>query len=142
MTEDSENRNPLTTSLDSNRTSGYVNSLNIPNSQQQAATGRRLRAELQEHAAKSIQTLRAIVDDDKAANRDRIAAARMLTSIAGYVAPKAQAPRRLAESPAEMSSDELRMFIEKAERELAGRAAPVNAQPMPDPPTQVADMAE
>lgn len=116
------------------------NDVTQSNPQQQAALSRRLRAELQRHAEASITTLRAIVDSEAIHARDKIAAARILTALAGYVAPRAKEQKGLTDSPAEMSSEDLREFIATAERELAGRAAPVNAQVDTEPDTQVTDM--
>lgn len=57
----------------------------------------------------------------------RADAAKVLLDRAGYVPPKADAPGAggAMRDPSEMSSDELRAFIEKAEAQLGARAQPV-----------------
>ena len=63
---------------------------------------------------------------------------------AGYVAPKAgDAAAPGAKDPSEMSSDELRTFIAKAEATLADRAKPIdNAPNAPVDDSQIADLIE
>lgn len=106
----------------------------------QAALRKHLALELQNGAAASIKLLQDVVKDDKLYPRDRIGAAKHLLSIAGYIAPRAQDQKHATASPSEMTSEDLRAFIGKAEQELAGRAAPVNAQIEDDLGGQVADM--
>jgi len=71
--------------------------------------------------------------DESEDKRLRVDIAKFLYQTAGYTPPKALEPERDGDKAAsEMSSEELRKFIEDGERELAERATPVieAAQPL------------
>lgn len=55
-------------------------------------------------------------------------AAKFLTGLAGYVAPKAAEPRPSGDVLAELNLDDLRAIIDKREAAAAARAKPVDAQ--------------
>lgn len=58
----------------------------------------------------------------------RVDIAKFLYSCAGYTPPKAQdAPPDQEKLPSEMTTEELRQFIEQGENELANRAKPISA---------------
>lgn len=91
----------------------------------------------------AVQTLVRCLKDPlpvASVTRAKVDAAKALLAIAGYVAPKAgDAPgdRKPAE---EMSADELRQFIEQAQRTLAERARPV--LDVTQAPPQATDMLD
>lgn len=113
---------------------------------------------LQDDAQASRRFLRSILDgaawpsDERrtsdSALKIRADAAKVLLDRAGYVPPKANEPGAGAmRDPSEMSSDELRAYIDKAEQQLAARASPVedtrqDAPNTGDASSQVIDMLD
>lgn len=118
----------------------------------QISLRRYITSALQRDAKKARRFLRQVLDgavfDDEqlatmAATKLRMEAAHLLLDRAGYVPPKAGEPNQVMKDPSEMGSDELRVFLARAERELGNRAFPVDSAPIaPDPNQQVLDMLE
>lgn len=106
----------------------------------QATIDKALRVQLKGDAAVSRRLLRSQVLDRHAHPKIRQDAAKHLTALGGFVAPKASDNPRAPDSLAEMSSDQLRAFLGKIEGELAERSAPVDAQVVPSEDDQVIDM--
>ena len=80
-----------------------------------------------EGAPLSLGLLLTVVKDGTADPRLRVVAARDLIDRAGHIAPKAMesAVRDRVKDPHEMTTEELRDFVDAGEAELADRAKPV-----------------
>lgn len=105
---------------------------------EQAVRGR-LRGEL---GPEAFGVLVEIMRDKKVSPRVRADCAKTITSLAGYIPPKAEAPEsQEARDPHEMSDDELLAAIDKAEAELGSRARRV--EPIGEPvDSQLFDMLD
>lgn len=119
----------------------------------QAALRQEMQRALNEDAALARAFLREILDgsafpegrkDSEGALKLRADVGKTLMDRAGYVAPKAgDGASPGAKDPSEMTSDELRAFIDKAEATLADRAKPIdNAPNAPVDDSQIADLIE
>lgn len=97
-----------------------------------------------EGAPAAVALLLRVMKDEEAGWRVRIEAAKTLLDRAGFVAPKAADPEKPGDKGlADMSRDELKGFIAKANNELANRAELIEATPASAPVTgQDADMFE
>lgn len=94
-----------------------------------------MRGRLEVEAAPAAYSyLLTVLRDEKADRRLRIDVAKFLYAAAGYTPPKAQEAAPDGEKqPSEMTSDELRQFIQEGEAELANRATPIDTrQPLDD----------
>lgn len=106
----------------------------------QSALEARMRVALKGDAAVARRLLRSQVLDRHANAKIRQDAAKHLTALGGYVAPKARDNPRPPDNLADMSGDQLRAFVGRIEGELAERSAPIDAQVMPSDDDQVIDM--
>lgn len=130
--------------------SGYGYYL-LRSAQIQVAIREEMQRALQEDAIAARSFLRTILDgtafpeerrNSEGALKLRADVGKTLMDRAGYVAPKAgDGASPGAKDPSEMTSDELRAFIDKAEATLADRAQPVDSAPdAPVDQTHLADM--
>lgn len=119
----------------------------------QAALRQEMQRALSEDAAAARAFLRTILDgtafpeerrNSEGALKLRADVGKTLMDRAGYVAPKVgDGASPGAKDPSEMSSDELRAFIDKAEATLADRAQTVDSAPdAPVNAPQLADMLD
>jgi hypothetical protein len=82
---------------------------------------------LQVHGAPlGLRVLQEIARDEQAPKAVRADCAYKLLTLAGFVAPKAEAAAPGEKMLGEMSQDELRRIVDECENELAARAKPVS----------------
>jgi hypothetical protein len=86
-----------------------------------------------EAAPVSYRVLMKVVQDETVSPRVRVDAGKALLDRAGFVPPKAAEPEGVEKSLSDMNRDELRAFIDQAERQLANEAIDVT------PPTVEAE---
>lgn len=93
-------------------------------------------------APAAVAYLVRLVKDEEASGKLRLEAAKALLDRAGFVAPKAADPERPGDKGLhDMSADQLKEFIGKAQNELANRATIVEGETVDAPATgQDADL--
>ncbi|MEQ9416649.1 MAG: hypothetical protein RJQ08_03800 [Salinisphaeraceae bacterium] len=113
------------------------------NSKVQAAVAALTAARLQSAAPAALALIERFVRDEQLAPKIRLDAAKDLLNRGGYLPPRQVDAAIGGKSQNEMSSDELRAFVDQAEKTLAERARPVgNAALAPQPggqPTEFLD---
>lgn len=111
----------------------------------QAALHAEVQTALRRAAPIALKVLLGIISDDKVSPRVRVDAAKTVLDRAGHQAPKDGAAD-LDKPLSDMSPDELRAYVDRAQRELSDRAKPiieVDSAPVgADTPTQVIDIFE
>lgn len=96
-----------------------------------AHLGAKLRTEA---APAAFNLLLRVIQDEKAPLKLRVDASKTILDRAGHIAPKAAEPDRAGDKPmSEMSAEELRAFVSRAQSELANRARPVIDMDAPAP---------
>jgi hypothetical protein len=78
-----------------------------------------------EGAPAAYRLLLKVVNDESVSARVRVDAGKALLDRAGFVPPKASAPEGLEKAVTAMSRDELKAFVDQAERRLADEAVDV-----------------
>lgn len=91
-------------------------------------------------APRAVAFLDSLVQNKKASNHDRRAAAQFILERAGYVAPRAQVAEAAEKSISAMSADELASLVEKLEAERASRAKDVSAPNAQELDSEATDM--
>jgi hypothetical protein len=94
-----------------------------------------------EGAPLALGVVLGVLKDDTADPRLRVVCARDMLDRAGHIAPKAveSAMADRVKDPHEMTTDELREFVDKGEEELANRAKPVRAARASKPTVDIFD---